>query len=144
MIVDDATHEAIAVMVERCMGGEDVTRILDGVCSQRGHPAVIRTDNGAEFCGKAMLNWVHRNAVTVRPIEPGKLNQNAYVESFNGRLRDECLNEHWFATLTHALCDLTLAPRVQRRATEKNSRWADARRLCEMTGREARYMYNAW
>jgi putative transposase len=49
-----------------------------------------------------MLNWAHRNAVTLRPIEPGKPNQNAYVESFNGRLRDECLNEHWFTSIEHA------------------------------------------
>ena len=102
VIVDDATHEAIAVMVEHCMGGEHLTRILDGICSQRGRPAVIRTDNGAEFCGKAMLTWAHRNGVALRLIEPGKPNQNAYVESFNGRLRDECLNEHWFTSLAHA------------------------------------------
>jgi putative transposase len=102
VIVDDATHEAIAVIVEHCMGGEHLTRILDGICSQRGRPAVIRTDNGPEFCGKAMLNWAHRNAVMLRLIEPGKPNQNAYVESFNGRLRDECLNEHWFTSLAHA------------------------------------------
>jgi putative transposase len=49
-----------------------------------------------------MLNWAHRNGITLRPIEPGKPNQNAYVESFNGRLRDECLNEHWFTSLEHA------------------------------------------
>ncbi len=102
VIVDDATHEAIAVMVEHCMGGQHLTRVLDGICSQRGKPAVIRTDNGAEFCSKAMLTWAHRNGVTLRLIEPGKPNQNAYVESFNGRLRDECLNEHWFTSLTHA------------------------------------------
>jgi putative transposase len=102
VIVDDATHEAIAVMVEHCMGGEHLTRVLDGICSQRGRPAVIRSDNGAEFCGKAMLNWAHRNGVRLRLIEPGKPNQNAYVESLNGRLRDECLNEHWFTSLTHA------------------------------------------
>jgi putative transposase len=102
VIVDDATHEAIAVIVEHCMGGEHLTRILDGICSQRGRPAVIRTDNGPEFCGKAMLNWAYRNGVGMRLIEPGKPNQNAYVESFNGRLRDECLNEHWFTSLAHA------------------------------------------
>jgi len=57
---------------------------------------------GPEFVGKAMLTWAHRNGVTLRAIEPGKPNQNAYVESFNGRLRDECLNEHWFTSLVHA------------------------------------------
>jgi putative transposase len=53
-----------------------------------------------------MLTWAHRNSITLRPIEPGKPNQNAYVESFNGRLRDECLNEHWFTSLEHARVEI--------------------------------------
>jgi transposase InsO family protein len=57
---------------------------------------------GPEFTGKAMLNWAHRKAIALRLIEPGKPNQNAYVESFNGRFRDECLNEHWFVSIAHA------------------------------------------
>jgi len=61
---------------------------------------------GPEFSGKVMLNWAHRNGITLRPIEPGKPNQNAYVESFNGRLRDECLNEHWFTSLEHARAEI--------------------------------------
>ncbi len=102
VVVDDATHEAVAVVPEHCMGGAHLTRVFDGICSQRGRPAVIRSDNGPEFCGRAMLTWAHRNGVALRLIEPGKPNQNAYVESFNGRLRDECLNEHWFTSLAHA------------------------------------------
>jgi len=102
VIVDDATHEAVAVRPEHSMGGNHLVRYLEELCDQRGRPAVIRSDNGPEFCGKAMLTWAHRNAVTLRPIEPGKPNQNAYVESFNSRLRDECLNEHWFTSLEHA------------------------------------------
>ena len=102
VIVDDATHEAVAIVPEHTIGGAHLTRILDSICSQRGKPAVIRSDNGAEFTGKAMLTWAHRNGVTLRLIEPGKPNQNAYVESFNGRFRDECLNEHWFTSLAHA------------------------------------------
>jgi putative transposase len=101
-IVDDATTESVAVVAEHSMGGNHLTRVLDQICYQRGWPAVIRSDNGPEFVGKAMLNWAHRNGVTLRPIEPGKPNQNAYIESFNGRLRDECLNEHWFTSLEHA------------------------------------------
>ena len=101
-IVDDATHEAVALVPEHTIGGDHLTRILDRICSQRGKPAIIRSDNGAEFTGKAMLNWAHRNGIALRLIEPGKPNQNAYVESFNGRLRDEYLNEHWFMSLTHA------------------------------------------
>ena len=102
VIVDDATHESVAVVPEHSIGGSYLTRILDGICAQRGKPAVIRSDNGKEFTGRAMLNWAYRNSVALKLIEPGKPNQNAYVESFNGRLRDECLNEHWFTSLTHA------------------------------------------
>lgn len=102
VIVDDGSHEAIAVAAEHAIGGDHLTRTLDRICALRGWPAVIRSDNGKEFTGKAMLNWAHRNGVMLRLIEPGKPNQNAYVESFNGRLRDECLNEHWFTSLPHA------------------------------------------
>jgi transposase InsO family protein len=102
VIVDDATHECLATVAEHSIGGMHLTRIMDQICSQRGRPAVIRTDNGKEFTGSAMLTWAYRNGVTLRLIEPGKPNQNAYVESLNGRLRDECLNEHWFTSLAHA------------------------------------------
>jgi putative transposase len=101
-VVDDATHEAVAVMPEHTIGGDHLTRIMDEICSRRGRPTMIRTDNGAEFTGRAMLTWAYRNAVTLRLIEPGKPNQNAYIESFNGRFRDECLNENWFTSLSHA------------------------------------------
>ena len=101
-VVDDATHEAVAVVPERAIGGEMLTRILDRLGFERGSPRMIRTDNGKEFCGRAMLNWAHQRGVQLRHIQPGKPNQNAYIESFNGRLRDECLNEHWFVSLGHA------------------------------------------
>lgn len=101
-IVDDATHESVAMVPERAISGQYVTRILDQLAATRGLPQVIRTDNGKEFCGHAMLTWAQAHTVTLRLIEPGKPNQNAYIESFNGRLRDECLNEHWFLTLAHA------------------------------------------
>ncbi len=101
-IVDDATHESVAIVPERAIGGHPLTRILDQLRVTRGLPQVIRTDNGKEFCGRAMLTWAHEQGVTLRLIEPGKPNQNAYIESFNGRLRDECLNEHWFTSLGHA------------------------------------------
>jgi putative transposase len=106
VIVDDATHESVAIVPEHTIGGDHLTRILDGICSLRGKPAVIRTDNGPEFIGRAMLGWAHRQGITLRLIEPGKPNQNAYVESFNGRFRDECLNEHWFTSLTHARLEI--------------------------------------
>jgi len=101
-IVDDATHEAVAIEVERAISGIGVTRVLDRLALSRGLPQIIRTDNGKEFCGKDMVKWTHERGVTLRLIEPGKPNQNAYIESFNGRLRDECLNEHWFPNVLHA------------------------------------------
>lgn len=101
-IVDDATHEPVCLRPERAISGVMVTRILDELRLTRGLPRVIRTDNGKEFCGRAMLTWAHQHNVTLRLIEPGKPNQNAFIESFNGRFRDECLNEHWFLNLEHA------------------------------------------
>jgi len=101
-IVDDGTHEAVTVHPEHALGGDHLVRILNGICQRRGYPKIIRTDNGKEFTGKAMLNWAHDHGIALRLIEPGKPNQNAYIESFNGRLRDECLNEHWFRNLHHA------------------------------------------
>lgn len=101
-IVDDATHESVAIEVERAISGKGVARVLDRLALSRGLPAIIRSDNGKEFCGSEMVKWAGRTGVTLRLIEPGKPNQNAYVESFNGRLRDECLNEHLFLNVLHA------------------------------------------
>jgi len=101
-VVDDATHESVAIVPERAIGGHALTRILDRLALERGLPQAIRTDNGKEFCGRAMLTWAHARGVRLFLIQPGKPNQNAYIESFNGRLRDECLNEHWFVSLAHA------------------------------------------
>ncbi|EIL87051.1 integrase catalytic subunit, partial [Rhodanobacter fulvus Jip2] len=84
---DDATHEAVVIEVERAISGLGVTRVMDRLAQTRGLPKVIRSDNGKEFCGKAMVTWAHERGVQLRLIEPGKPNQNAYIESFNGRLR---------------------------------------------------------
>ena len=105
-IVDDATHEAVVIAVERAISGLGVTRVLDRLARSRGLPQVIRADNGKEFCGKAMVTWAYERGVQLRLIQPGKPNQNAYVESFNGRLREECLNEHWFPSLLHARAEI--------------------------------------
>src|SRR6185295_6140413 len=101
-IVDDATTEAVAAVPARAIGGLAVTRILDRLAIDRGLPMALRTDNGPEFCSRAMLTWAYDRGVTLRLIEPGKPNQNAYIESFNGRFRDECLNEHWFTSVPQA------------------------------------------
>ena len=96
----------MVIEVERAISGLGVTRVMDRLALSRGLPKVILSDNGKEFCGKAMVTWAHERGVQLRLIEPGKPNQNAYIESFNGRLRDECLNEHWFPTLLHARAEI--------------------------------------
>lgn len=101
-IVDDATHEVVVIVPERAMGGSQLVNILEQLATTRGLPKAIRTDNGKEFCSRAMLTWALARGVQLFLIEPGKPNQNAYIEPFNGRFRDECLNEHWFTTLQHA------------------------------------------
>ncbi|WP_285406509.1 integrase core domain-containing protein, partial [Luteibacter sp. ME-Dv--P-043b] len=105
-IVDDATHEAVAIEIERAISSIGVTRVMDRLAVTRGLPKIIRSDNGKEFCGKAMVAWARERGVQLRLIEPGKPNQKAYIESFNGRLRDECLNEHWFLSLLHARTEI--------------------------------------
>lgn len=105
-VVDDATHESVVIEVDRAISGVGVTRVLERLALSRGLPKIIRTDNGKEFCGKAMVAWAHERGLQLRLIEPGKPNQNAYIESFNGRLRDECLNEHWFPNLLHARSEI--------------------------------------
>ncbi len=102
IIIDDATAAPIQISLDHSISGAYVTRLLDRACSIYGKPKIIRSDNGPEFTSKAMLNWAHRMGITLRLIQPGKPNQNAFVESFIGRFRDECLNDHWFTSLTHA------------------------------------------
>lgn len=119
--VHAATHEAVVIEVERAISGMGVTRVMDRLAKTRGLPKVIRSDNGNEFFGKAMVIWAHERGVLLRPIEPGKPNQNAYIESFNGRLRDECLNEHWFPSLLHARAEIE---RCQREYNEERPKKA--------------------
>ena len=101
-VVDDATHEAVAIVPERALGCNQLVRFLGQLSTTRVLSKAIRTDNGKEFCSPAIPTWAHARGVQLFLIEPGKPNQNAYIESFNGRFRDECLNEHWFTSLQHA------------------------------------------
>tara|TARA_R110001583_G_scaffold68607_8_gene195081 strand:- start:2651 stop:3031 length:381 start_codon:yes stop_codon:yes gene_type:complete len=126
----------VAIVPERAFGELFLTRILDHLALQRGLPSAICTDNGKEFCGRAMLSWAHLRGVALFLIEPGKPNQNTYIESFNGRFRDECLNEHWFTSLHHA--QVVIKAGVQRRKTEEESWWADTFSLCRATGGKTR------
>jgi len=101
-MVDDFTRECPALEVDTSLGGARITRVLDQLSQTRGLPKVIRTDNGPEFAGKALDEWAYRKGVKLDFIRPGKPVENAYVESFNGKLRDECLNQNWFLTLGEA------------------------------------------
>ena len=101
-LVDDFSSECAGIAVGISIPGECVARFLDMVALERGYPQVIVMDNGPEFTGRAMDQWAYKRGVELHFIEPGKPNQNAFAESFNGRFRDECLNEHWFTDLTDA------------------------------------------
>ena len=95
-VVDDFTRECLRIEVDTSLSGHRVTRVLDQLMELRGKPHSLLMDNGPEFTGKALDQWAYANGVRLQFIEPGKPMQNPYVESFNGKLRDECLNEHWF------------------------------------------------
>jgi putative transposase len=101
-MVDDCTRECPAIEVDTSLGGLRVRRVLDRVVAERGLPEAIVLDNGPEFRGRALAAWSEERGVRLEFIQPGKPVQNAYVESFNGRLRDECLNANWFTSLRDA------------------------------------------
>jgi putative transposase len=101
-LVDDYSREAIATEVDTSLPGLRVVRVLERVAEGRPLPATIVCDNGPEFTGRALDSWAYARGVQLHFIRPGKPIENAFVESFNGRLRDECLNENWFADLQEA------------------------------------------
>ena len=101
-IVDDFSHESLAIEVDTSLTGERVTRVLDALAAVRGLPKTIVLDNGTELTSLVMLRWAADRRVRLHHIAPGKPTQNAFIESFNGRFRDECLNEHEFSTLAEA------------------------------------------
>jgi putative transposase len=100
--VDDFTKEAVDIVVDHGISGRYVTRVLDRAGCFRGPTRTIRTDQGPEFTGKALDQWAYEHGIELRLIDAGKPTQNANIESFNGKCRDECLNEHWFRTLEEA------------------------------------------
>ena len=101
-VIDDFTRESLATEVDTSLPSLRVTRVLDRLVAERGLPELITVDNGPEFAGKTLDACAYAHGIHLHFIDPGKPVQNAYIESFNGRLREECLNEHWFMSLPAA------------------------------------------
>ena len=101
-IVDDYSRECVGQIVDVSISGARVVRFLSDLAERRGLPRVIVCDNGPEFTSKAMFFWAKDSGVRLHFIQPGKPTQNAFVESFNGKFRDQCLNLHWFRDLDDA------------------------------------------
>jgi putative transposase len=101
-VADDFSHECVDITVDWGISGLYVTRLLDRAAIFRGYPSAVRTDNGPEFTSRAFMAWAQSHGVRHILIEPGRPMQNGYIESFNGKLRDEFLNDHWFQTLPQA------------------------------------------
>ena len=101
-VADDFSHECVVIAVDYGISGQYVARLLDQAAVFRGYPKVVRTDNGPEFTSRAFMAWAQSHGIRHILIQPGRPMQNGYIESFNGKFRDECLNEHWFETLPQA------------------------------------------
>ncbi|WP_373423322.1 IS3 family transposase [Variovorax paradoxus] len=107
-VADDFSHECVSISVDWGISGQYVTRLLDQAAVFRGYPLAVRTDNGPEFTSRAFMGWAQAHGIRHILIEPGRPMQNGYIESFNGKFRDECLNEQWFETLQQARSAITL------------------------------------
>lgn len=101
-VIDDFSREGLATVADNSISGVRVARELDRIASVRGYPCMVVSDNGTELTSNAILQWQEERGVEWHYIAPGKPMQNGLVESFNGRLRDECLNEHLFRSYSHA------------------------------------------
>jgi putative transposase len=101
-IVDDFTRECVAIEVDKSLPGLRVVRVLERLRDTTGLPRRLVVDNGPEFAGRALDTWAYARGIDLCFIRPGKPVENAFVESFNGKFRDECLNEHWFRSLAEA------------------------------------------
>ena len=101
-LVDDFSRECLVIEVDTSLPGARVLQVLNQVSSMRDVPKTIVVDTGPEFAGKALYAWAYKPGVGLHFIKPGKPVQNAYIESFNGKFRDECLNEHWFGSMAEA------------------------------------------
>jgi putative transposase len=103
-VVDDCSRLCIGQLVDVCISGARMVRWLEEIIESRGQPGTLVLDNGPEMTSKALFFWSQKRGVKLQFIQPGKPTQNAFIESFNGRFRDACLNQHWFKDLADAQC----------------------------------------
>lgn len=101
-VLDVFTRRCLSIEVDTSLGSERVVRVLDGLLVRHGKPRLLQMDNGPEFRGRKLDVWAKKNGVHLDFIDPGKPSQNGHIESFNGRLREECLNQEWFTNLKEA------------------------------------------
>ena len=101
-VVDVYTRECLAITPGQHLGAEDVVKTLEGIAAKRGAPSGIQCDNGSEFSGRLTDMWAYQRSVKMMFSRPGKPTDKAFIESFNGSLRDECLNTHWFSSIEDA------------------------------------------
>jgi putative transposase len=101
-VEDQLTREGLVAETDTSLPGKRVVRTLDAIVAERGKPKMIVSDNGTELTSNAILKWAEENGIEWHYIAPGKPQQNGFMESFNGKLRDECLNEHLFSSLAEA------------------------------------------
>jgi putative transposase len=132
-VVDAYTRECLALEADTSLGSGRVTRVLERLIGERGRPENVRSDNGPEFTSRRMLGWAEDWKVGLVHIQPGRPMQNGHVESFHGRLRDECLNVSWFRTLNDVRSTLA-SWRRSTTANVRTARWTTERR--RSSGRE--------
>lgn len=120
-VVDDYTRECLAIEVDTSLGGRRVTRVLERLVRQRGMPGCVVADNGPEFTGRAVDEWAYGRGLRLEFIDPGRPTQNASIESFNGKFRDECLNEYWFVSVADARATIEAWRKVYNRERPHSS-----------------------
>ena len=101
-IVDNVSRVSPAIEVDKSLTGQRVVEVLEGLAQSQGLPKVIQVDNGTEFTSKALDEWAHRRKIKLQFSRPGKPTDNPFIESFNGRLRQECLDQSWFVSIEDA------------------------------------------
>jgi putative transposase len=107
-VIDDHNRESLLITIDFSLSSTRIIRELDRLIEWRGVPEVIRVDNGPEFTSARFEAWARKNNIKILFIQPGKPTQNAFVESLNGKFRNECLNQHWFRTMDEARYEIDL------------------------------------